>query len=580
MKLNEKSDIKKALDTALLCGFTAESALFPIYTPGCEIAEVTDISPSALPCNYTPAPKTGPVFSTEFRSKIGLEGMLSEGLFLHDTDNDFLPDMLDGKIAFAQNPDVYTLAAAMNLAYRLGMETTAIEDSVYADNIAVDKVLTFTSKGSPEIILNGENKVTINGSGEELLTFISSLCNTFPKVNTVHTWRDELMKMTDDLCMKSADGQLAYASCHDGEFTVFSSPDMTEEQKARLPQVHFENHKSGKKVFSLDFEYVWEKDEFIRIFKENILPQLKKGDSLILEGAISEEAEIRRDVCDEIALLCNEKDVHLENIQLICAYKQGFSWLDEVVLPQLKCKNVENITIYFKPFLPIGETEWKDENGATPSYNNVGGGDENKWLDLPIRYLQELYPIEDVIVNTLKIDRNDVNFAVLDTDEDITYAVEADGMRFTYKAHASERPFMDEHKNMGKVHPSTGYIKAVINGKTAFESDVKTDLERIWDDYQTHVLPAVKTWCEEKYPDLSADDQPFFSKLELEISVSEPDYRLPSREDMISSLDAFHEDMYFLGGDYFKNYGKEKYGQMFDAPGLILPVIHNAQGKP
>jgi hypothetical protein len=39
--------------------------------------------------------------------------------------------------------------------------------------------------------------------------------------------------------------------------------------------------------------------------------------------------------------------------------------------------------------------EWTEESGATPTYNNVDGRDPEKWNDLPIRYLQELYPIQD-----------------------------------------------------------------------------------------------------------------------------------------------------------------------------------------
>ena len=52
--------------------------------------------------------------------------------------------------------------------------------------------------------------------------------------------------------------------------------------------------------------------------------------------------------------------------------------------------------------------------------------------------------------------------------------------------------------------------------------------------------------------------QPFFHELRMDITVSEPDEPTGSREDLISSLDALHEDMYFVGGDYFKNYGIQK----------------------
>ena len=38
--------------------------------------------------------------------------------------------------------------------------------------------------------------------------------------------------------------------------------------------------------------------------------------------------------------------------------------------------------------------------------------------------------------------------------------------------------------------------------------------------------------------------------------------------------------MYFTGSDYFKNYGVQNIGVMLDAPGLILPSIHQREGRP
>ena len=140
---------------------------------------------------------------------------------------------------------------------------------------------------------------------------------------------------------------------------------------------------------------------------------------------------------------------------------------------------------------------------------------------------------------------------------------------------------MNEYPQMGKVHPSTGYIKAEVNGKPILDKKVRTDLEEIWDVYQSEVLPDCRRYIEEKTGGTVAEEmQPFFHELRMDITVSEPDEPTGSREDLISSLDALHEDMYFVGGDYFKNYGIQKAGVMLDAPGLILPVIHQKEGRP
>ena len=118
---------------------------------------------------------------------------------------------------------------------------------------------------------------------------------------------------------------------------------------------------------------------------------------------------------------------------------------------------------------------------------------------------------------------------------------------------------MDEYPQMGKVHPATGYVKAEIDGQEVFYQTVRTDMEEIWDVYQKEVLPDCRRYIEEKTGGkISADLQPFFHELRLDVTASEPDYATGSREDLISSLDALHEDMYFVGSDYFKNYGVKK----------------------
>ena len=87
----------------------------------------------------------------------------------------------------------------------------------------------------------------------------------------------------------------------------------------------------------------------------------------------------------------------------------------------MKEAQADQVEIYFKPFLPEGQTDWLDENGATPSYHNLNADTPDKWYDLPIRYLQELYPVEDILVKELGIERDKVIFKAYEGEEDITY---------------------------------------------------------------------------------------------------------------------------------------------------------------
>lgn len=131
------------------------------------------------------------------------------------------------------------------------------------------------------------------------------------------------------------------------------------------------------------------------------------------------------------------------------------------MLPRLKEAGADTVTVYFKPFLPEGQTEWNDENGAIPSYHNLSAETPDKWYDLPIRYLQELYPIEDLLVKELGIERKNVVFKAYEGEDDITYLCQGSKENSVccedaYKAAWSERPYMNEYPQMGKVHPSTG----------------------------------------------------------------------------------------------------------------------------
>ncbi|MBU5583586.1 hypothetical protein KQJ29_28040, partial [Enterococcus sp. S181_ASV_20] len=114
----------------------------------------------------------------------------------------------------------------------------------------------------------------------------------------------------------------------------------------------------------------------------------------------------------------------------------------DIIIPKLKSQKIENVTIAFKPFLPEGVTEWTEESGATPTYNNVDGRDPEKWNDLPIRYLQELYPIQDNLMKAFNLSADQIAFVTYSGSEELTYELivktETEEKRWTYQASYSE----------------------------------------------------------------------------------------------------------------------------------------------
>jgi hypothetical protein len=109
----------------------------------------------------------------------------------------------------------------------------------------------------------------------------------------------------------------------------------------------------------------------------------------------------------------------------------------------------------------------------------------------------------------------------------------------------------------------------------AVDARIKTDPERFWDHYQSGVLPKIydhvmKVTENRPLP----DKQPFHRDLDVEVWMSEPDYRLGIDEELISSLESLHEDLYFVTLDFFDALGRTTTRRRLAAPGKIFPIVH------
>lgn len=597
---------KRAVEQSLIMGFYSTSAEFPVTSKDsgmkitdnlAELQEMYHIKQEKWPEGYISSSKGAkPILEFDWRQKKGLESIFSKGLILKDNDFDQLPDELDLKIVLPIDCDLSILTAACNFAFRLGMETTSYEGPIVTEDDWKGNKLVFEKDiecGIEFIENNGSITIRVFGQGEELEKFSSNLCGRFPMLPEGKTWVSQLQYITDSFAMKNLDGQLTYLKAYEqeleGDVTAYVSPKIQghlNKIQTAFPHVEFKNHKDGKKVFEKSYDIPWEVDVFKRMLEEKVYSLLKPKDEVEIYGVISEDIDVRRNLAKEIETELTKRLSISKRTEILCSYKQGLSWIEEAVLPQLENKKFQKIRIAFKPFLPEGIVEWIEEDGLTPSYHNVKVDGPDKWFDIPIRFLQELYPIDDIIADKLQVHRDIVEFVPYDGLQDITYEVKAFGeseeevFEAVYKAAYSERPYLDDFPQMGKVHPSTGLIKVVVNGKEILNENISTDVENIWNIYQQDVLPYCKQYIEEKDSNISIEAQPFFSQLKLEVTASEPDYSLPFREDLVSSLNSLHEDIYFVGADYFKNYGMQKANVMLDAPGLIYPIIKKGNGKP
>ncbi|MBQ1887778.1 MAG: hypothetical protein II166_03795, partial [Firmicutes bacterium] len=503
----------------------------------------------------------------------GLERLFDCGGFFRDLNGDGLPDSVDLKILIAEDLSDSQTAAACDLAARIGAQTLGYEWPLTSTDRKDGKTLRFESSGHASVTFDRESgDIVIKGDGEELTGFTADFCASFPAASPGSDWRDFIDELNKSLEMKSPDGQLAALSMAGGRGSCLFSPgvEKTEGLKERFPEASIRSFREPVPVpgYHMVFEPRWEVDRVLDLMKGGVLTALGPDDVVDVSLAVSEDRQVRSALSGQIGETIEAAGARTGTIRTVCAYKQGFSWLDELVCPVLEGLGQKpgRLVIGYGQFLP-------------------GSGGE--WMDLPIRLLQELYPIDDVLAQRLGISRDAVSFEPLECGGAPRYVVKAlakDGTLLyeeSFTPSYSERRYLDSFEDTALVHPCTGRLTVLVNGKKALDEMIPTDLEMLWDFYQKEVLPACGRRIEEKcggIPDPNL--QPFFTQMRLDISVSEPDYSLPCRSDRLSSICAFHEDLYFAGLDYFNRLGLKKAGARLEAPGLILPVIRKAQGAP
>src|SRR5262249_23505038 len=245
-------------------------------------------------------------------------------------------------------------------------------------------------------------------------------------------------------------------------------------------------------------------------------------------------------------------------VRVLCAYKQGYSWLVDEIEPRLK--NASKIRIYFRELEP---SKWQT-------------------VESPIRWLQELFPIDEVLARDLKIPASNITFHKAATGP--IYRVEADdasGRRLLDAAFEPKfvpRPIFDRFPQYETVRVTTGWLKASVNGATVADERIKTDPERFWDEFQSKVLAHLHDYVLNLYEGKPrAQWAPYFGSLDVEVWISEPDYRIGIDREQISSLEALHEDLYFETLMFFDILGLQYAGEKLAYPGRVIPRIHPAR---
>ena len=321
-------------------------------------------------------------------------------------------------------------------------------------------------------------------------------------------------------------------------------------------------------VFDDTLKVPWEVDDFWARFKSDILPKVRRGSKVAVEARLSESPAIRRKIVDEARAQLTAAGAGEANVRVLSAYKQGYLWMTEQVIPELKGKNARAVKVKVAEYHP----------DLTRKY---------KFYMVPSRWVHELYPVDEIFQRDLGIARDAFSVELVNDAKQI-YSVEATDAagRVVYRTSFSpktvEREYLEKFPGWSRVIVTTGWLSAAVDGTTVVDQRIETDPERFWDHYQSVVLPRIydnvmKVTDNRPLP----EKQPFHRDLDVEVWMSEPDFRIGIDEELVSSLEAIHEDLYFVTLDFFDALGRTTTRRRLAAPGKIFPIIHpDRPGQP
>ena len=320
---------------------------------------------------------------------------------------------------------------------------------------------------------------------------------------------------------------------------------------------------SGDTIINKTIQIPWEVDVVRKRFKDSILSKVKKDSNIEMLILVSESPKIRSDLEKEFtrALVKAGIDQKNININILSSYKQGYSWLNDI--QKNKLSQAKKITISFRELELKG---WETIESKT-------------------RWLQEIYPIDEILARDLEIPLDNINFEKVNSGP--IYRIIAEDNKGNQILNESFSPkfiirnLFDRFPEYEKVRVTTGWFNAVLNGKTIIDERIKTDPENFWDIFQIQVLNRMHDYVLNLYEGKPKKIwAPYFGSMVIDLSLSEPDYRIGIDEEQISSLEAIHEDIYFESLLFFDIMGLFYSGERLSYPGRIIPRINpSLEGK-
>lgn len=439
---------------------------------------------------------------------------------LLDGDSDRLPDA--SRITFALPDDMPANlgAAVANLAARIGLESGGLTFPL-TRNGGDGSVFEVRLGDADAAIRRTPSGWLADGSPDMLALLLDRVASTWPHVTAPET------------------GGVGAALATLRRWLAGDGPEPNE---------------PGGVIWQREWDATWEVDSVLQAISTMSLTGTKE-----LTVFSSEPLAQRRELAERLSALLDEAGCPDARVTVLSAFKAGLSWLRDVVVPALDGLPVARVRIEYAP-LHVDDV-----------------------LDLPIRWLQELFPGNEVLSDSLGIPLDAVE--MIEAGElETTFrlkAFDADGRTLLVEQLgllSRIQPFVEAIPESGSVVVTTGGVIRIGEPGTREEVIVPTDLERFWAFWQSEVLPRLLRLIDEQGGP-HATSQPFFGELLVEVWVSEPNDMLGVREENDSAAEALAEDIYFTTLDAIEMYGQRQTGERCNAPGAIVPLVHVTPGE-
>jgi len=337
----------------------------------------------------------------------------------------------------------------------------------------------------------------------------------------------------------------------------------------RDPNLHYDApgapFHQGAPDFTEDITIPWEGMRLINAVKSSAA-KIASGQDVKLIARVSEGPQQRRKLESGLKqiLIAAGADPHRCTVEVLCAYKQGYSWLTDEIAPALADKPVSTLSIEFAKNV--------DPTGIRAMHSEA-------------RWVHELYPVDEMLARKLNLPLERISLAQFEPAAGgPTYRVHAydaakrEILTRDFSVSTVMQPYNGVVPRYEQVQVETGWVKLEAASKVLLNQRIKTDIEEFWDHYQNKTLPRMYQFVmAQAHGELRPEFSPPFDTLKLDIHMSEPDYSLDLDRERISSLEALQEDTFYSTAAFVSMMGDLETGRPIAYTGRIIPIVHASE---